>query len=447
MAISMILRQSDRQVVQQHVETIRSEAQVTADELKLAESKLAAQNDEVSKLHAEVVQLREECAEVLQASHGQNHASQAAVELLEVEELQDKASAQRKLVARTKEVLQLRKQLAGLHGFEDQLRTEFAEELAKRQEETKLAIRHAEQAAIHKAAKYQKEAELACRRANEESARAAEAESIMVAMNIEAESLNKDLTTAAEANATLRAELSAASAVAGTCPWTWKDLEGVWLSEPGQEIQWIDGTAGGVWSKECQWAKIVEYAGGFALLANGYSTCRGELLQSARGFVLLWPGRGAWVKQSMSAIRDAWEVGSVELYCPASHQLRWVTTPSSHSSKHLSSGSKSCKRWDTATQMLSACSACNFPVASTEAGMWQCRSCRYNVCGSCAVASAPLNREAGEVLPFEVLPDQNCTCSSCGGICRSGKAAIGYDGKNSNRYLCLSCVGIFLTQT
>merc|ERR1719265_2088175 len=209
----------------------------------------------------------------------------------------------------------------------------------------------------------------------------------MVAMNVEAESLSKDLHAATEANASLLDKLNAASVVGNT--WSWKALEGVWMSEPGKEIQWIDGATGGVWSKDGEWAKIVEYAGGFALLPNSESTCRGELLQSVRGSVLLWPRKGAWIKQSESSVHHAWATGSHQLRCPANHVLRWRPNNASSKSKPVSAGSKS-KRWDMANQVISACSACCFPVGSTEAGLWQCRGCQYNVCASCATASAPL---------------------------------------------------------
>merc|ERR1712224_50711 len=139
--------------------------------------------------------------------------------------------------------------------------------------------------AEEESAKHQEEAEAARKRADE-------AESIMVAMNVEAESLNKDLATAADENASLRDKLNTTTAEDNN--WSWKALEGVWLSEPGQQMQWIDGDSGGVWSKDGQWAKMVEYAGGFALLPNSEATCRGELLKSVRGSVLLWQRKGAW---------------------------------------------------------------------------------------------------------------------------------------------------------
>lgn len=440
MAISMILRDSDRQAVQQHVELIRSEAQVTATKLKAVESELAARAAEIFQLEAEVAQQREKNAEFLQMAEQQNQASQAAPERFDVEDLQEKVSVKKKLIARGKEVLQLRKEFAEFRGVHDQFRAEVAKELAQHQEEARVAIKQAEE----EAAKHQEEAKLAIQRAQEESARAAEAESLMVAMNVEAESLTKDLATAADENAALRHNLSATTTVDHN--WSLKDLEGVWMSEPKQEIQWLDGASGGIWSKDGQWAKVVEYAGGFALLPTGKSTCRGEVLHSARGWVLLWPGHGAWVKKSESAVCDAWEVGSLQLRCPSNHCLRWAPISSAHASKHLSSSSKSCKRWDVATQLLSACSACSFPVASTEAGMWQCRGCRYNVCGSCAAASAPLNRETHDVRPFEVLPGQEFTCNGCSSVCGSGKAVVGHHVENVDHYLCLSCVSTFLTQ-
>merc|ERR1711904_86993 len=133
--------------------------------------------------------------------------------------------------------------------------------------------------------------------------------------------------------------------------------------------------------------KIVEYADGFALLPDSEPTCRGELLQSCRGPVLLWPGKGSWIKQPDSSVHDAWEMGTRQLHCPANHILSWTRTSSANSCKPFSHTSKS-KRSDIANQMLAACSACSFPVGSTEAGMWQCRGCCYNVCGSCAIASA-----------------------------------------------------------
>jgi hypothetical protein len=294
------------------------------------------------------------------------------------------------------------------------------------------------QGAAKELAKNQEEAKVAIKRADE-------AESIMVAMNVEVESLNTDLANAAEGNASLLEKLNACTAAHNN--WSWKELEGVWMSEPAREIQWIDSTSGGVWSKHGEWAKIVEYGGGFALLPNSESTCRGELLHCMQGSVLLWSRKGAWVKQSESAVRDAWETGSHQLCCPAGHRLRWAPTSSAHASKPRCGSSKSCKRWDVATQMLSACSACSFPVGSTEAGMWQCRGCRYNVCGSCAAASAPLNPAGHDVHPFEVLPCESFTCNGCSAICGAGKVVIGSRVNDVDRYLCFSCFSVFLTQS
>jgi hypothetical protein len=410
MAVSMILRDSDRQVVQQHVELVRKEAEANATKVTSLEEELAVEYEKVSQLKVELAQLHEGNAKISQAALQQDQASKTAAELLEVQGLQDKVLDKKKLVIRSTEVLQLQKELAMLRA-----------EMVKHQEEAKAATSRAE----------------------EEAARAAEAESIMVAMNIEAESLNKDLATAAEANASLRGKLNAASAVSDA--WSWNALEGVWMSEPGKEIQWIDSASGGVWSKDGQWAKIVEYAGGFALLPDSESTCRGELVQSVRGSILLWPGKGAWVKQSESSVHDAFEAGSHQLRCPANHVLRWACSSSVNSCKPVSASTKS-KRWDMANHMLSVCSACSFPVGSTEVGMWQCKGCRYNVCGSCVVASAPVGLQAKYVYPSEVKPYQSFTCNGCNITCGSGKSVIGRSLNGQDHYLCLSCLSVFLMQ-
>jgi len=314
------------------------------------------------------------------------------------------------------------------------VRAELATELAKHQQEAKVAIKRAEE----ESAKHQEEAEAARKRADE-------AESIMVAMNAEAEALNKDLATAAEENARLLDKLSTTTGEDNS--WSWKALEGVWLSEPDQQIQWIDGASGGVWSKDGQWAKIVEYAGGFALLPTSETTCRGELLRSVRGSVVLWQRKGAWVKQSESVVSDAWNMGSHQLFCPSGHHLRWGPTSSAHTSNPGRPSKKSCKRWDLATQMLTACSACNFPVGSTESGMWQCRGCRYNVCGSCATTAAPLTPSAHNVYPFEVPLCESFTCAGCSGTCGTGSVVVGNCVSGGDRYLCLPCFSTFLMQS
>lgn len=419
-AISMILRDSDRQVVQQHVQSFRSEAEAKASKLSLLEEELAARAEEASQLKAELTQQRQENSELVEVAKQQHQASERAAEL------QDEVAERKKLVARSKEVSQLRR------------------ELVKYQEEAKTAL--AEVAKVSKVAdqlrtevaKHKEEAEVAMKRAEEETARAAEAESIMMAMNIEAESLSSEL-----ARADADKKFSAGSA--SDHMWTWDALQGVWMSEPGKEIHWIDAASHGVWSKEGQWAKIVEYADGFALLPNSEPTCRGELLQSRRGSVLLWPGKGSWIKQSESSVLEAWERGSHQLRCPANHILRWARTSPANSCKPFSPTSKS-KRWDIANHMLSACSACNFPVGATEAGMWQCRSCRYNVCGSCAITSAPLGPEVCHVSPCEVQSCQSFTCNACNAVCGPGKSVIGHCVKGEDRYLCLSCLSLFLTQ-
>jgi len=402
MAISMIMRDSDRQAVQQHVEFVRSESEDMTAKLALNQSELAARAEEVSKLKEEVAKQREESVESSQ------------------------------------EMLQLSK------------------ETARHREDAKMALLE-----VAKLQDAKEQMHAAIKRAEKEAARADEAEAVMVAMNAEAASLQEDLATAAEANASLVQKLDATVAV--DTNWCWEALQGVWMSEPGREIHWIDSASGGVWSKDGQWAIIAEYADGFALLPASESTCRGELLQSVRGSILLWAGKGAWVKQSQATVFDAWETGSRQLRCPASHVLRWAPTSSARNSKTSSSSGKSCKRWEKAMMsslplhaqreevcrdmaMQSACSACNFPVVA-ESGMWQCRGCRYNVCGSCAAASAPVSHGAGDMHPFEVQPGQSFTCTGCSAACGSGKAVIGHREDDADHYLCFACFSVFLTQS
>merc|ERR1719217_1587495 len=80
MAISMIMRDSNRHVVQQHFEVLRNEAVVSASKLALAESELLARAEEVSQLRAEVAQQREQNAEMPQVAK-QQQASQTDTEL------------------------------------------------------------------------------------------------------------------------------------------------------------------------------------------------------------------------------------------------------------------------------------------------------------------------------------------------------------------------------
>lgn len=297
------------------------------------------------------------------------------------------------------------------------------------------------------------------RHAQDEAAAAAEAANVVAKVVGEAEALRKQLAAVA---AELHGSPAAVSREGSRHCGRWNHaaramapavngLSGLWVAEPGGEVYWIDGSTALVWGSGGRLASIVEYDGSFAALPDGQPACRGELLQSSRCAVLLWPRWGAWLRQTEAAVRDAWEAASRKLRCPAGHRLRWAAIAPAGEQKLLnpssciSSSPAAKSKPGTRSRPRNTCSACRFPITDGEAGMWDCQCCRYSVCVACAVNGTPSSPQPHEVVPSEVH-GKSVACDGCGSSCGPGTAIVVSRASRDDRRACLRCLSAFLMQ-